>query len=151
MGDARRCREHGTTLLLVPAATLVLIILGAIAVDLSTIHLARRELVRVVAHAADDGASMVDTDHLRRTGGVRLDPAAADRVARAQIFAAELPGRLIGRPTVELGTEPTSIEVTATLEVDHLFAAAIPGAPDHQRITVRSQGRLLLVEPAGAP
>lgn len=139
---APRRRDRGTTLLLFPAAVLVLMVLAAIAVDLSLVHVARRELVRVCSHAADDAASVIDQDALRRGEPLTVDLEAARRVVRAELAAADLPGRLVGPVRVERGPAPTSVVVEATLEVDRIFA---PGFGDRStdRVTARVEGHLL--------
>ena len=146
---ARDCRRAGarddraTTLLLYPAAFMVIVVLSAIAVDLSTVPLARREVLRAASQAADDGAAMLDDEAVRRGDFTVIDLDRATAVVRAEMAAQRLPGDLVGPPTVEPGPRPTTISVTATIRVDHLFAAAIPGAPDSETITVEVIGEVI--------
>ena len=65
--------ERGSTLLLFPAAILVVMALSAIAVDLSVQHGAQRDLRRVVHAAADDAAASIDLDLLRETTKVDFE------------------------------------------------------------------------------
>ena len=84
--------DRGSSLMLVPAGVLVVVLLGAIAVDLSAAHLAQRRLVQVTERAADDAAGMLDRDALRSGNAVRVQPAAAERLARLQVGAFEVAG-----------------------------------------------------------
>jgi len=134
-------RERGSTLLLFPAAVMVLLVLAAIAVDLSSLHLARRELQRAAGQAADDAAAMIDRAELRRSGSVRIDHAAATRVARFELAVAHLPGPLIGQPDVTFDDVNDAVTVTAAVEIEPVFGRVAGRGPE--RITVSVTGRLL--------
>ena len=136
-------RERGSTLLLFPAAVVVLLILASIAVDLSTLHLARRELFRAASQAADDAAEVIDQRAARSDGTVRIDHGAAERVVRFELAVAKLPGDLVGRPTVTFDDSNATVTVGVTMEVRRLFGRAVPGAPRSDRVTVRVSGRLI--------
>ncbi|MFN8050554.1 MAG: pilus assembly protein TadG-related protein [Acidimicrobiales bacterium] len=141
--NARSSRsERGTTLLLFPAAVLVLMILAAIAVDMSSVQLARRELFRTASQAADDGAAMVDQAALRRGDGVHIDRGAAERVVRFEMAAARLPGTLreVG---VTVDDARGVVTVTATMDVRRVFGRVVPSSPSTDRVDVHVSGRLL--------
>lgn len=138
---AHRPSEQGTTLLLFPAAVLVLMLLATIAVDMSSLHLARRELYRSASQAADDAAAMIDRAAAHRTGEARIDHAAAERVVRFELAAARLPGRLVGTPTVTVDDATGTVEVTATVTVDPVFGRVVGRGP--QLVTVHTSGRML--------
>ncbi len=143
MDERSRHDERGTTLLLYPAAFLVIVVLAAIAVDLSAIHLARREVLRAASQSADDGAAMLDTAAVRRGDFGVIDLRRAREVVHGEMRAQHLPGELVGAPRVALGPRPATIVVTVTVRVEHLFAAAIPGAPPHETITVEVIGEVI--------
>src|SRR4051812_13668135 len=68
--------DRGNTLLLFPVALLVVVLLGAIAVDSAATFLAQRELVEVSQAAANDGATTgADLDQIRAGAGYHLDEA----------------------------------------------------------------------------
>lgn len=140
----RRCRgpETASALVLVPSMMLVLLCLGGIAVDLSLVHGAHRSAHRVVTAAADDAAAMIDTEALQLTGDLRIDPAAARRVALAQLATMSLPGDVVGSPTVDVDADGSTVTVTVTLVVDHVMLRAVPGHPRSQQLTVVARGRL---------
>ena len=144
--------DRGTTLLLFPVAVLVMMMLGAIAVDLGEVQLAHRQLVREVGTAADDAADRIDVSGLRddepngtgqRDGRLdHIDGDAARRTALADLAAADLPGRAVGTPTVTIGPQPGTVTVSVTRDIAHIFGRAVPGVSDSQRITVRLSGKL---------
>lgn len=134
--------ERGTVLLLFPAAVLVLMVLGAIAVDLGMVGGARRDLIRVVGAAADDAALRIDIDRLRAEGLAVIDLDAARRQVVSDLALATLPGDAVGLPVVEMGDEPATIVVEVTRRIPHVFARAVPGLPDSELITVRLTGRI---------
>ena len=141
--------DRGTTLLLFPAAVLVMMMLGAIAVDLGEVQLAHRQLVRAVGTAADDAADQLDVSALRDTSAgpgdsrlQRLDGDAARRIATDDLATADLPGRPVGAPIITLGPAPGTVTVSVTRDIPHIFGRAVPGVPDAERITVRLSGKL---------
>jgi Flp pilus assembly protein TadG len=133
--------ERGTTLLLFPAAVMVLLVLATIAVDLSAQHLARRELHRAASVAADDAAAMIDRGATRRTGQAHIDPAAAERVVRFELAVAHLPGPLIGPPRVTVDDATGTVHVTVTMEVEPVFGRIVGRGAE--RVTVETSGRML--------
>ncbi len=116
----RRHRERGSTLLLFPVAILVVTLLSAIAVDLSNVHLARRELLRMVQQSADDAAMMRS-----RNQPDEVDLASASALVRARLRIA--PARTsITSVRVERGPRPQSVRVTATATVTYVFGVVSP-------------------------
>lgn len=134
--------------MLVPASLLVLMVLGGIAVDLSLQHSAQRMLFSTVSAAADDAAGMVDARAHQADGSVRLDTAAATRVAQAHLGVATQDLVVGAEPAQEIvassvSTTDDSVTVSATVRVRHIFMRALPGAPDSSDITVSAVGRFL--------
>jgi len=112
-----------------PAAMLIVLLLGAIAVDLTIVHLRQQQAIEAAASAANDAVTAgVDQDALRSGHGYRLDPdrvrAAVERSVRAQGLTDEL----VEAPEI---TEPDawSVTVVLSLRADYLFARSLPGAP----------------------
>ena len=140
MGDSRpegtveRATERGSVLMLVPAAVLVLVILGAIAVDFSVAFLGQRELTNAAAAAANDAATAISEQSFYRGGGevapgtIRVDEARARRVADQALLARAPRGVHITDSVVE----PSGGQVCVTLRgrVPYVFARAIPGMDD---------------------
>jgi Flp pilus assembly protein TadG len=124
-------RERGSSLMLMPAAVLVFVVLGAIAVDFAVAFLGERQVSNAAASAANDAAgAALDPDRFYADGAIRLDPAAAARVSRSSVTAAGLDH--LRDVDVQVGVAADAPEVTVTVEawVPYLFAKALPGGPD---------------------
>lgn len=135
--------ERGTVLILVPTMMLVLLSLGAIAIDLTAIHLSQRAIHRVVSAAADDAAGMIDTRQIQIDGSVRIDAAKAARTITAHLRSASLPGTPRGTPEVAIANDGLSLTVQVVVEVDHILLRSMPGASQSELITVAASARIL--------
>jgi Flp pilus assembly protein TadG len=121
--------ERGSVLLLLPAAVLVFLMLGAIAVDFSSAWSAERELANAAAGAANDAVSRaIDLDHLYATGELRLLPDEARFVAERSVDGAGL-GRLEASVT-EVEVTGLTVRVTVRGRAHYLFGPAVPGGPE---------------------
>jgi Flp pilus assembly protein TadG len=123
--------ERGSVLALMPAAVLIFLVLGALAVDSALAFLGERSVSNAAAAAANDAAAAaVDRSTFYAGGDVRLDPRLAREVAAASVAAAGL-DELDGL-TVEVTVAAGAPEVTVTVRarVSYLFSAAVPGGPD---------------------
>jgi Flp pilus assembly protein TadG len=133
-----RRSERGSVLMLVPAAVLVLIVLGAIAVDSAIVFYAQRDLANRTAATANDIAGFAVSDSSFYDGGVvALDDGRADAYARLVFAPDRLPG---GYESWSGDADATgrAVTVVATAEVRYVFAKAIPGAPDTATVRARS-------------
>jgi Flp pilus assembly protein TadG len=131
--------ERGSVLMLMPAAILVLIVLGAIAVDSAVTFLAQRELMNAAAAAANDAATsaLVDRSFYEGGGALVLDRARAEQVAATSIAASQPQGlALQGAPVVNVDGASVCVELTA--RVHHLFAHAIPGVAHDTTVSARA-------------
>lgn len=126
-GPGRCTRDAGSSLLLFPAAVLVVLVLGAIAVDLSAVHLAKREVLDLAASAANDAVTAgLDQGRFRTTGEYVIDPALATAAVERAVTANEPDGRTtIVR--VEVGPGPDQVTVELAAPADPVFAPALPG------------------------
>jgi hypothetical protein len=116
--------------MLMPAAVLVVMVLGAIAVDLTAVRLGQRELITAAGDAANDAVTVgLDEAALRAGRGYHLDPARAEAAALDALAAQGLLDDLAGPPEVTVVDDGT-VEVRLSRRVPHLFARALPGAPD---------------------
>ena len=139
--------------MLVPAAVLVLVILGAIAVDSATAFLGQRELAGAAAAAANDAATAISPAHFYRSGGgaegaVAIDDDRARRVAERAV-SARAPR---GVEVTAFSVEATRGQVCVTIvgRVEYVFAKAVPGVARHT--TVQARAEATAVEgPAGSP
>ena len=136
-------------LLLVPAAVLVLVVLGAIAVDFSLAFLGQRELTGAAAAAANDAAAAAVSDaafYGSGDGPVVLD------AGRAQAVATEAVGvrRSGGVEVTSVAVRVTGAQVCVTVvgQVPYIFAPVVPGMP--RRAVVRGRAvATAVLGPAG--
>ena len=128
--------ERGTVLMLMPAAVLVLIVLGGIAFDYAHLYLAKRELSSLAESAANDAVTFAaDEAAVRRGDGYVLDPALVARSVGASTAHRAADLHLVGQPTVQL-LSTTAVRVTITARIDYVFTKAIPGARTSETVTV---------------
>ncbi|MDQ1396353.1 MAG: hypothetical protein QOG64_1612 [Acidimicrobiaceae bacterium] len=126
-----------------PAAVLVLMILGAISVDFSVAYLAQRQLRDAAVAAANDAAGAgLDQARLRTGDGqLGLDPATAAEVAvQAASASVSPPVKLTAPPQVVVAGN--RITVTLDGEAGYVFSGAVPGAP--KAVHVRAQASAVL-------
>ena len=125
-------RLHGTrgsALMLMPAAVLIMFLLGAIAVDLTAIHLGQRDLQAALTDAANDAAGGALDEALFRGGfGYRIDDDAAWMITMSVLSTKGVLDDLVDGPHVTV--DPAgSVTVTAARRVPHVFGRALPGVP----------------------
>jgi len=125
--------------MLVPAGVLVLVILGAIAVDAAIAFLAQRELAGMAAAAANDAAgAALSGPGFYEAGGrteLTLDAALARRVVDQAVAAS--PVRGVEDVTVDVRVTASQVCVTVSGHVPYLFARAVPGAATGTTVTGR--------------
>lgn len=125
--------------MLVPAAVLVLLVLGAICVDSAVVFLAQRDLANRTAAAANDiaGFAVSDAAFYERSGIVALDDERADAFVRLA-FPPDRPPGGFHAWTADADAAGDSVTVAAEGEVRSIFAKAIPGAPETTTVRARS-------------
>ena len=124
------CRRgaRGSVLILVPAFVLVLLALGAIAVDSSIAYLGRRQLADFTASAADRAAAgALDKPSFYGSGAVRIDAVTAQQVVADAEAVARRGGLDITTVTVMVAPAGTSVTVTAAARVRTVFGIAVGG------------------------
>ena len=130
--------ETGSVLLLMPAAIVVVLLLGAIAVDSAIVYLGQRRAYDVALDAANDAAGAgLDRDTARTTGALVHDPVRVREIAAATIGAAQMDGITL----VAARTHDGLVEVTVDVRVQRLFGRAFGGrAAETVRISARAVG-----------
>jgi hypothetical protein len=122
--------------MLMPAAVLIVLLLGSIAFDLSLVYLRQRQATNLAIAAANDAAiAGIDQNVFRDTQQVVLDDALVDEAARAAISASDLAPAVLDWEATAISD--TEVEVTMTVRVNYLFAAIVPGADDGTTVTAR--------------
>lgn len=144
-----RC-QSGSVLLLVPAAVLVLVVLGAIAVDFSLAFLGQRELTGAAAAAANDAAAAAVSDaafYGSSEGPLVLDTGRAEAVAAQSVGRRRSGG--VEVTSVAVRVVGSQVCVTVMGEVPYIFAPVVPGVP--RRAVVRGRAVASAVRgPAGS-
>jgi Flp pilus assembly protein TadG len=129
-------RDEGSVLMLMPAAVLIVLVLGSIAFDFSLVYLRQRQALSAAAGAANDAATAaVDADELRSTGQFVLLADRAREVANASLAASDVADEIIA---VDVRPDGDAVTVTVTIRAEYVFAKAFPFAPDGQEIEVQA-------------
>lgn len=123
--------------MLMPAGVLVVLVLGSMAVDFSVVHLGEREVASAAAAAANDAVTYgIDEAAVYGAGTYGLDPGRVNEAVALTLAAQERTGtdlRLADAPrlTDSDGDGFTdTVTLTVRMEVDYVFARAMPGAAD---------------------
>jgi hypothetical protein len=126
-------------MMLVPAAVLVLIVLGAIAVDSAVVFLAQRDLANRTAGAANDiaGFAVSESSFYRGGGAVSLDQGKAASYVGLAFSDARRPAGY-ERWGGAASTSGRTVVVVAEADVRLVFAPAIPGVRSIAHVTARS-------------
>ncbi len=128
MSERRSPDERGSVLMLVPAGVLIVFVLASIAVDMSLVHLRKRQAFDLASAAANDAATAGADEAALRSGSYVIEPESARAVVDDVVAASELAPHLAAPPSVTVTADGVSVEIA--LEADYIFAGVVPGAPD---------------------
>lgn len=124
--------------MLMPAAVLVVIVLGSLAVDRAVVFGAQRDLIHTAQAAANDAVTLgIDIDEVRTGGDLRYDRARIDDAVRRAVAGDA--GVVINGWSID----GDQLVVRLEKRVDYVFAKGIPGGTDST--VVRATGRARLV------
>lgn len=144
-----RRTESGSALLLVPAGVLVLLVLGAIAVDAAVAFLGQREVSNAAAAAANDAATAALSDRAFYTSGVlEVDSGLAMEVAERSVTARTARGVEVVDVAVE--ADGGRVCVTVRGRVPYVFAGALPFVAGSARVTGQAGAVAVAGEPGTA-
>ncbi|HWI04438.1 MAG TPA: hypothetical protein VNT52_11560 [Acidimicrobiales bacterium] len=137
--------ERGSTLLLFPAALVIMLALAAITVDSAIAFMAQRQLTNATAAAANDAATEALSDRAFYEGDrIELSAAAVESVAVDRVFALVDPARHHGLSVTAEAFPPAAagcswtVRVRASSRVDELFGKAIPGSSGQVAVHAQS-------------
>ena len=141
LARSRGCKpdDGGSVLMLMPAAVLIIIVLGALALDRAIVFGEQRELVQAAQAAANDAvAAGIDIDSIRSGSGLvhdtrRIDAAVALTVAHLDE----------GNTTATWAIDGDVLRVRLERTVNLVFSGAVPGGPSSQVITATAEAELL--------
>jgi Flp pilus assembly protein TadG len=131
-----RADERGSALVLAPAGVLIVLILASIAVDMSLVHLRKRQAFDLAAAAANDAATAGADQAQLRSGRYVLDAQASRGVVADVVATSHLAPHLAAPPSVSVADGRVVVEIA--LEADYIFAGVVPGAPDVAVVTARA-------------
>lgn len=121
-----------------PAAVLVFLVLGALAVDAAGVFLAQRQVANAAVAAANDAATKaVDIEGFYGDGSLRLLLGSAQRVAEGTVDGLGLEGLEEVRAVATV--QGDRVEVTITARVRHIFSSAVPGGPDTAEVAAHAR------------
>jgi hypothetical protein len=145
----RRRGERGSALMLMPAGVLIVMVLGAVAVDMSLAFQAERA-VAGAAHAAanDAAAAAVDAAAFYGDGTLRIDPERAAEVARTSVALRRDQHLDDLEVAVAVLDDGVTVRVTVSASVRTIFSRAVPGGPE--RTHVEASATATAVEGAAA-
>lgn len=126
MADRSRSPDRGSVLFLFPAAFVIVLVLGAIAIDSGAAFLRQRELAAAADAAANDAIALAVRDSLERGTEPAIDPAAAEVAVRRSLDRRGLLGGLSAPPSVTV-VGPDRLEVRLEAVADYVIAPALPG------------------------
>ena len=125
-GGDREQRQRGSVLALVPAGFLVLILLGALAVDSAVAYTGQQQLHDALSAAANDAVGAgVDDSAFYGAGRLTLDPGAVARTVCAAVAAQQ--DRGLHGVHLAVSIQGDSVRVSGSAWVDAVFGRAIPG------------------------
>jgi Flp pilus assembly protein TadG len=131
--------QRGSVLMLMPAAVLVFLVLGALCVDFGSTFAAKRELSNAAAAAANDAATQaLDLDRFYASGDVGLRLELARRVAERSVAAMGLERLVPVVEDVRSAADGLTVTVTLRARARYLFARALPGGLDGMDIRASS-------------
>jgi len=118
--------------MLMPAAVLIVLLLGAIAVDSAIVYLRQREAYNVAFDAANDAAGAgFDLATAREEGDIVYDPDRVEALARQAVEAAGIDDVQL----VAARPDGDGVVVTVAVTVRHLFVQAF-GDPARDTVTI---------------
>ncbi|HSP02947.1 MAG TPA: hypothetical protein VLR27_05565 [Acidimicrobiales bacterium] len=135
MSTARARDTRGSVLMLMPVAVLIVLLLGAIAVDSAIVYLGQRQAHNVAFDAANDAAGAgFDLDAARTSGEIVYDPDRVHAIAAQAVAAAGIDDLEL----VSAVPDGDSVVVTVRRTVEHLFVQAL-GDPARDVLTISAR------------
>lgn len=136
--------ERGSVLLLFPAAFLIVLLLGSIAIDAAAVFLAQRELAAAGAAAANDGVALAAEASLARGDDpVVIDPVVLERAVLESLDRRGVLDELVEPPRITV-VGADRVEVRLVGHADHVIAPAIPGGRDGTTVRATATARLVV-------
>jgi hypothetical protein len=131
--------ERGSVLMLMPAAVLIFLVLGALCVDFGSTFTSKRELSNAAAAAANDAATQaLDLDRFYGSGEIVLRADLARRIAERSVAGMGLERLDPVVEDVRIAADGLTVTVVVRGRARYLFADALPGGMDGMDIRASS-------------
>ncbi|MDQ4070552.1 MAG: hypothetical protein M3203_13935 [Actinomycetota bacterium] len=137
--------ERGSTLLLFPAALLIMVALAGMTVDSAIAFMAQRQLANATAAAANDAVTEAMSDSsFYQDNRIELSPAAVEAIAVDRVHqlidAARHHDLSVSAEAVPPATAACAwtVRVSASSRVDELFGRALPASSGTVAVSARS-------------
>ena len=133
--------ERGSVLALMPAAVMIVIVLGAIAVDGSLAFLAERQVSNLAASVANDAATQgILVERFYEDGTLVLDDALVQAVADAALVQATVSLAHLDDLTIDVAVVGAdTVEVTVRARTETLFSRAIPASVEYREVSATAR------------
>lgn len=141
MSAERLSCDRGSALMLMPAGVLIVIVLGALAVDAAILFLGERELADLSAAAANDAATLALREaSFYECGRLELDEQRAAQVAATVAAARTSDAVTLTGVDVDVRNDldPPQVTVAAVGTVRLVFTPAVPGSSRSREVQARS-------------
>jgi len=136
MRNPRRDDDRGQTLLLAPIAVLIVVVLGAVTLEVASLHLQQRRLDDLADTVANDAATVgFDVQTFRQSGDITIDLGVANQVAADSISMSSLPETAmtsLGLPA------PDMVELDLSYEYQFILGRSIFGVTTELTATGRA-------------
>jgi Flp pilus assembly protein TadG len=130
--------QRGSVLALMPAAVLVFIVLGAIAVDSSLAFLGERQASNLAAAVANDAATQgIDVQRYYATGELVIDPVRVEEVAALALATANLDH--VEGLAIDTDVVGDVVVVRVTGSVRSLFGRVLPGGLELHEVAASAE------------
>ncbi|HYD08661.1 MAG TPA: hypothetical protein VEA78_01055 [Acidimicrobiales bacterium] len=128
--------ERGSVLALLPAAVMIVIVLGAIAVDGSLTFLAERQVANLAASVANDAATQgLDVVQYYEHGTLTLDESLVQAVADDAAAAAVASLSHLDDLVIEVDViDASTVAVSVTARTRTLFSRAMPASVEWRSV-----------------
>jgi Flp pilus assembly protein TadG len=120
-------KERGSALVLIPALTLIVLLVAGLIIDSAIGFAAKRDLVEAVSAAANDAANGFNDESFFAEGGVALDHALVSRLG-AESFRARSTGLVKARfesASITTVDGRPAVRVVATATAPRLFSVLV--------------------------
>lgn len=138
--------ERGSTVLLAPIALLIVLMLGAVTLEMGALHLRQRQLHDLATTIANDAATVgFDVDQYRTNGQIAISEHNAQQVVGPSIAASDIPDAQALGFNIVSGANP-SVEVDLGFTHEFVLGQLIWGVS----MDLTATGEAALLRPGDA-